>query len=323
MRNRVTSVSLLCVVLLFLGCTRSAVPMPPLEEPTSAAVASADMPNPASAYCEEQGGTLDIRTDVEGGQFGVCIFADGSECDEWAYFRGECAPAAEASTGAAEAAPGMPNPASVYCEAQGGVSEIRTGEGGGQVGICVFPDGSECDEWDLFHGDCAPGVVGYLPDAAELQSFEYVDWQSYKHAVYGLSLRFPPDWRVAEVTDPADTLAGHRVSFTLPDDPLVTLHVAFKTMDEDQQIAPSGIGAGDLVDRGSVFFLGEELGRQALVAEGITMGVLYGGTGEIMRGEHTFWIALQVAGSPSTDRGLSPEVQRLADLIITSLHVEP
>lgn len=46
--------------------------------------------NPASVFCEEQGGTVDIRTGVDGGQYGVCVFDDGSECDEWAFFRGEC-----------------------------------------------------------------------------------------------------------------------------------------------------------------------------------------------------------------------------------------
>jgi putative hemolysin len=50
------------------------------------------LPNPASAYCEQQGYALDIRTADEGSQFGVCIFPDGSECDEWAYFRNECKP---------------------------------------------------------------------------------------------------------------------------------------------------------------------------------------------------------------------------------------
>lgn len=56
------------------------------EEPGSG------LPNPASVYCEQNGGKLEIREDSEGGQYGVCIFPDGSECDEWAYFRGECAP---------------------------------------------------------------------------------------------------------------------------------------------------------------------------------------------------------------------------------------
>jgi putative hemolysin len=49
--------------------------------------------NPASVYCEEQGGTVDIRTDETGGQVGICVFPDGSEVDEWAYYRGDAEPA--------------------------------------------------------------------------------------------------------------------------------------------------------------------------------------------------------------------------------------
>lgn len=52
----------------------------------------ADMPNPASVHCAEHGGKLDLRQDDSGGVFGICVFSDGSECDEWAYFRGECEP---------------------------------------------------------------------------------------------------------------------------------------------------------------------------------------------------------------------------------------
>jgi hypothetical protein len=50
------------------------------------------MANPASVYCEEQGNKLEIRTASDGSQSGVCIFPDGSECEEWAYYRGECNP---------------------------------------------------------------------------------------------------------------------------------------------------------------------------------------------------------------------------------------
>lgn len=49
--------------------------------------------NPASVYCEEQGGTVDIRIDESGNQIGICVFSDESEVDEWAYFRGEAEPA--------------------------------------------------------------------------------------------------------------------------------------------------------------------------------------------------------------------------------------
>jgi putative hemolysin len=51
-----------------------------------------NMPNPASVYCEKNGGKLELRQDALGGVAGMCIFPDGSECDEWAYFRNECKP---------------------------------------------------------------------------------------------------------------------------------------------------------------------------------------------------------------------------------------
>lgn len=53
-------------------------------------VPESGIPNPASVYCEQQGNTLEIRTATDGSQSGLCIFPDGSTCDEWAYFRGEC-----------------------------------------------------------------------------------------------------------------------------------------------------------------------------------------------------------------------------------------
>jgi len=49
-----------------------------------------ELANPASVYCEEQGYQLEIREDENGSQYGVCILPDGSECEEWAFYRGEC-----------------------------------------------------------------------------------------------------------------------------------------------------------------------------------------------------------------------------------------
>jgi putative hemolysin len=64
-------------------------------EPTAKVTPPVNMPNPASVYCEDNGNTLEIRTAADGSQSGVCIFPDGSTCDEWAYYRGECSPASE------------------------------------------------------------------------------------------------------------------------------------------------------------------------------------------------------------------------------------
>ena len=46
--------------------------------------------NPASVFCVDNGGRLDMRTDATGGQFGVCVFDNNTECEEWMYFRGQC-----------------------------------------------------------------------------------------------------------------------------------------------------------------------------------------------------------------------------------------
>ncbi len=41
--------------------------------------------NPASVFCIENGGTLDIIENI-----GMCNLPDGTECEEWEYFRGTC-----------------------------------------------------------------------------------------------------------------------------------------------------------------------------------------------------------------------------------------
>jgi putative hemolysin len=46
--------------------------------------------NPASTYCIEHGGNLSIRDSEDGSQYGVCVFSNGVECEEWQFFRGEC-----------------------------------------------------------------------------------------------------------------------------------------------------------------------------------------------------------------------------------------
>jgi putative hemolysin len=155
MSTKNISIFLFVLVLCLAGCTTAPTPAQPSAE--------AGMPNPASVYCEEQGGRLEIRTGDDGGQYGVCVFADDSECEEWDFFYGKCAPKETEIIG-------MPNPASVYCQDQGGNSEIRTEDDGGQYGVCVFPDGSECDEWAFFRGECAPvetGIIG-MPNPASV-----------------------------------------------------------------------------------------------------------------------------------------------------------
>ncbi len=65
---------------------RSATPSPSAT-PSASQIGLA---NPASVNCAEKGGAEETRVDANGGQYGVCKFTDGSECESWAFFRGEC-----------------------------------------------------------------------------------------------------------------------------------------------------------------------------------------------------------------------------------------
>jgi len=103
---------------------------------------------------------------------------------------------------------GLPNPASVFCEGQGGRLDIRTDDAGGQIGVCVFPDGSECDEWALFRNECRPAEVA--TQAALPTSAPVVDpaatppdgWKVFTHPTLGYSFFYPAD-STFESTDPA------------------------------------------------------------------------------------------------------------------------
>jgi len=90
MKSLKVGILALGMAVAFAACSSAQSPTPSDSTPSNSEIA-----NPASEYCEEQGGTLEIRTDSSGGQYGVCLFDDGSECEEWAFFRGECQPGEE------------------------------------------------------------------------------------------------------------------------------------------------------------------------------------------------------------------------------------
>lgn len=49
------------------------------------------LPNPAALHCIEHHGRYDNRIST-GGEAGVCIFEDGTECGDWAFVHGDCTP---------------------------------------------------------------------------------------------------------------------------------------------------------------------------------------------------------------------------------------
>jgi putative hemolysin len=54
------------------------------------------------------------------------------------------------------------HPATTFCSAHGGVWEYRYNDAGEGVDLCVFPDGSICEEWSYYLKECHPGEAWEL-----------------------------------------------------------------------------------------------------------------------------------------------------------------
>lgn len=144
------------MIVISLALLWLAACAPTSDGPAAETEEPVGLPNPASVYCEEQGGQLEMRSDANG-THGVCIFDDGSECEEWAYYRGECAPggADPSDQESGQVDVGLANPAAVYCQEQGYQLESHTDDSGTHS-VCIFDDGSECEQWAYWRGECGP-----------------------------------------------------------------------------------------------------------------------------------------------------------------------
>jgi uncharacterized protein len=128
-------------IIILLALTACTAPQTQTAPDTAAtALPPANMPNPASVYCTQNGNKLEIRTAADGSQNGICVFPDGTTCDEWTYFRGECGLAPQIS----------PTPAKVV--------EATTEASGGD------PGGSNHPGENASGGYMAPGTAEELTD---------------------------------------------------------------------------------------------------------------------------------------------------------------
>ena len=148
--------------IFIAGCTQQSSQAPAqTPAPSETPAVQPSMANPASVNCGNLNGTTEIKTNPDGSQYGMCTFANGTTCEEWALFRGEgCKPANVTEANASSAAPsgGIANPASVNCGTLNGTTEIKTNPDGSQYGMCTFANGTSCEEWALFRGEgCKPG----------------------------------------------------------------------------------------------------------------------------------------------------------------------
>ena len=112
------------------------------------AFAQVQLANPASQNCVARGGTLKIERRPDGGQFGVCVFTDNYQCEEWAMFRGECPVGGLRVTG-------YITPAARYCAITGGRYTVVAKSGAAdEQGACALPGGKACDAGAYYAGTC-------------------------------------------------------------------------------------------------------------------------------------------------------------------------
>jgi len=112
------------------------------------AAAQATLANPASQNCAAKGGKVVIEKNPKGGQFGVCLFDDDMQCEEWAMLRGQC------RTGGIKVT-GFVTSAARYCAITGGAYTVVSGSNTpDEKGSCSFPGGKRCDAAAYFDGSC-------------------------------------------------------------------------------------------------------------------------------------------------------------------------
>ena len=105
-----------------------------------AAAGQTQLAHPASQRCAAAGGTLQIERRPDGGQYGVCVFGDNRQCEEWALFRGDCPVGGLKVTG-------YLTPAARYCAITGGRYDDA-------ARACILPGGKTCSADSHYSGTC-------------------------------------------------------------------------------------------------------------------------------------------------------------------------
>jgi putative hemolysin len=148
-RSKLTLFMLLTAMILS-ACSQN--PAPTITSIPLAGVGAhaAGLANPASVNCEEKGGKLEFRERGELGQYGVCVFEDNRQCEEWALLRGECPEDGIDTTS-------YTTDAAVFCAITGGEYAVTSNSGAAdEQGMCTFKDGTTCDVLEYFGGKCYP-----------------------------------------------------------------------------------------------------------------------------------------------------------------------
>ncbi len=133
--------------MLAVGCSQD--PPPPRLQTDTEPAAPPQAANPASVNCLKAGGRLATEKNPAGGEFGVCLFEDNHQCEEWALLRGDCPPGGRRITGYA-------TQAGRWCAITGGqYTDVTGNDASDEHGNCILPGGRKCEAEAYWRGNCA------------------------------------------------------------------------------------------------------------------------------------------------------------------------
>ena len=192
------------------------------------------------------------------------------------------------------------NPASKNCIDKGGKLDIRTDSSGGQFGVCVFPNGKECEEWALMRGQCSP----------EGSATPKTNSLTYTNAAYKFSLKFGPDWNLEENaptgTKPLTLVLTHGNN---------SLTLQVKHASDAAVFAAEAPQGGDISQQGTLSVLGQETPLQVVKLEGRLKSAGLN--------VHTADVLFRFQLDNQADPEIATDVLDEAQQIITSLQLIP
>ena len=212
---------------------------------------------------------------------------------------------------------------------------MRQDPSGGTIGYCIFPDGSECEEWAYFRGECDPvspdiqaADPSPIPTVLPIDPADYQGWWTYLHPTYNFSILLPEEWIVEEITSGDPLLNGHQLNlhsrYELEGQ---NIRLTFRSSGEDIPIWPTGVGEGEFIQQGTLEIGGKAVKRMLLVCpSGDISSIWYhqdDSTAAISLGEIEFGVIFSASSSHCLARhSLDGKTQRVGEMIISSLKIQ-
>jgi hypothetical protein len=131
--------------------------------------------------------------------------------------------------------------------------------------------------------------------------------KSYTNDFYGFKFDYPEIWTLTE--------DDHRVVLKKGTN---RLGIFYRWVNEDVRSERTGVGAGDFIYSGKIYFMGQIIPAEVLLFELKSKAVFYGGTSLIERDDLAFTIALEDWETRYEDVDLSEEIMTEAKSIVES-----